>query len=85
MIAFNDYEYPKSPNFTLSENWSRYSIPSTSLSYAKESEGYQKQLTWLSSSTRTLFLQWSSTSACDFWLDDVQLIGVSYPEMKLNP
>ncbi len=85
MRTFYDYEYPKAPEFALSENWSRYSIPSTSLSFAVESEGYQKQFTWLSSSTRTLLVQWSSTSACDFWLDDVQLIGISYPEMKINP
>lgn len=84
ILPFSDYLYAQT-NFTLSNTWQRVSIPSSSLKFPEDSEAYRKQFTWENSSHQTLFLQWSTYQECEFWLDEVQLIGIQYSDLKIKP
>lgn len=85
MIKLADYEYAKSPLLNLTEGWSRYTIPANDFQYPQSSDAAKLGLTWENSATRVHFLQWDISGTCDFWLDDVQLVGSTYPDLKITP
>lgn len=84
ILPFSDYEYAQVP-YTPSSTWQRISLPASALQFPETSEAYQNRFAWEESSKQTLFLQWSTYQECEFWLDDIQLIGIQYSDLKIQP
>ena len=85
MMTLSDYGYPKFAPITLTSEWVRYSLATSTLKFADSSVAAGLGYTWKGSSLQTSMLQWSASTSVDIWLDEIRFYGVTLFDLRPAP